>query len=304
MKKTDLMSVDARQLSMLISIYENRSVSSAAAAFDMTQSSVSHTLEKLRTCLGDPLFVRSGRALEPTTRAHEIIPQAREIVAQYEALVSSRIYDPREDETPFTLATNITEFLPETTKIRDRLLHDAPEARIRFLELGSRERLEELLVGSAADIALTVRLTNYPSFLNHALAATDQFMCFYDADHREPIRTVEDFCSAEHGVLDFGGSRKSTIQTELDKLSLSRNVTIAASTVYGMGALIRGTRTIMTMQSRLAHSAFSHLNMSPPPIPLPDLHFDLVWHRRADASGRNKWLRQIVTEVLAEPLPR
>lgn len=300
MKKTDLMSVDARQLAMLIAIYENRSVSTAAAAFDMTQSSASHTLEKLRTCLGDPLFVRSGRSLEPTVRTHEIIPLAREIISQFEALGSSQAYDPQEDETPFTIATNITEFLPEITKIRDRLLHDAPKARIRFLELGSRERLEELLVGSAADLALTVRLTNYPSFLNHNLAATDQFMCFYDAGHREPIRTLEDFCGAEHGVLDFGGSRKSTIQTELDKLSLSRDVTIAASSVYGMGALIRGTRTIMTMQSRLAHSAFSHLEMSTPPIPLPELYFDLVWHRRSDASGRNKWLRQIVMEVLAE----
>lgn len=272
------MSVDGRQLSMLISIYENRSVSTAAAAFDMTQSSVSHTLEKLRSCLGDPLFVRSGRALEPTARTHEIIPLAREIVAQYEALINAQVYDPSADETPFTIAINITECLPEVVKIRDLMLQEAPLARIRFLELGSRELVEELLVRSEADVVLTVRNPSYPPYLNHVGAATDDFVCFYDAFQRGPIRTIEDFCEAEHGVLDFGGQRKSTIQTELDKLSLTRNVTIAASNVVAMGELIRGTPTIMTMQSRLARSAFAHLSMSPPPLPLPKLHFDMVWH--------------------------
>lgn len=300
MKKTDLMSVDGRQLAMLISIYENRSVSAAAVAFDMTQSSVSHTLEKLRACLGDPLFVRSGRTLEATERAHEIIPLAREIVAQYDALMNAQAYDPRADETPFTFAINITEFMPEIVKIRDALRLEAPSARIRFLELGSREMVEGLLVRSVADLALTVRIPTYPPFLNHVSVAKDHFACFYDASSRGPILTVEDFCRAEHGVLDFGGRRKSTIETELDKLSMSRTVTIAASSVVGMGELIRGISTIMTMQSRLGASALSHLSMSPPPIPLPECHFDMVWHRRSEESGRNKWLRRLVTEVFSE----
>ncbi len=297
MKKFDLMSLDGRQLALLVAIYEHNSVSAAAAAFDTTQSSASHILDKLRTCLGDPLFVRSGRSLEPTERAHELIPLAREIVAQYEGMMSPQAYVPAEDNAPFTIAVNVTEFIPEIRDIRKRILAEAPRARIRFLELGSREQIERLLAQNIVDLVVTVRATSYPPFVNRKPLAIDDFLCFFDPAARPPPDTVEAYCAAEHGVLDFGGTRKSTVEVALDQLSLRRNVTLAAASVMAMGELIRGTESIMTMQSRLRHSAFSNLQGIPPPFPMPNLFFDMVWHRRSEAAARNKWLRNIVTEV-------
>lgn len=297
MKKIDFMSLDARQLALLVAVYETGSVSAAAAEFNTTQSSASHTLDKLRTCLEDPLFVRAGRTLEPTARAHELVPQAREIVSRYETLLSNTTYDPAEDEAPFTLALNVTEFLPEIQAIRDGIRNKAPHARIRFLELGSRERLPELLAHNQVDLAVTVRSPTYPPFLNHSPLVEDEFMCFYDAETRDPPLTLQDYCDAEHGVLDFGGTRKSTVEIALEAHAVTRRVTIAASSVVAMGALLRGTPVIMTMQSRLRHSAFRDLACVPPPFSMPVLYFDLVWHHRSDAVARSKWLREIVTRA-------
>lgn len=299
MKKIDMMSLDARQLALLISIYEHNSVSAAADAFDTSQSSVSHTLDKLRTCLDDPLFVRAGRSLEPTERAHQLVPLAREIVAQYEELASSQAYDPATDETPFTIALNVTEFLPEILQMRNAIQREAPMARIRFLELGSREQIEQLLTRNAADLIITVRAANYPAFLNHAELARDEFACFFDPDRRAAPQTLEEYCAAEHGVLDFGGTRKSTVELALDAMSAVRNVTIAASSVVALGELIRGSKTITTMQSRLKRSAFRALSAAPPPFPMPEVFFDMVWHRRSHAAPRNQWLREIVSQVYA-----
>jgi DNA-binding transcriptional LysR family regulator len=48
---------------------EERSVTRAAQRLGVTQSAVSHLLDKLRGIVGDPLFVKSGRGIVPTAHA-------------------------------------------------------------------------------------------------------------------------------------------------------------------------------------------------------------------------------------------
>jgi DNA-binding transcriptional LysR family regulator len=51
---------------------ELRHVGRAARRLDLSQSATSHALARLREMLGDPLFVRHPRGVEPTARAHEL----------------------------------------------------------------------------------------------------------------------------------------------------------------------------------------------------------------------------------------
>ena len=45
-----------------------------------------HALARLRTTLGDPLFVRAGAALKPTSRAEALAAPVRELLARAEAV--------------------------------------------------------------------------------------------------------------------------------------------------------------------------------------------------------------------------
>lgn len=68
MNAIELSGVDQNLLLVLAVLLEEASVTRAAARLGRTQSAVSHALDRLRTVLGDPLFVRSGRRLFPTPR--------------------------------------------------------------------------------------------------------------------------------------------------------------------------------------------------------------------------------------------
>ena len=69
MKNIDIDDLDGNILRTFLIILEESSVSRAAVRLNVTQSAVSYSLARLRSVLGDPLFVRSGHGLTPTEAA-------------------------------------------------------------------------------------------------------------------------------------------------------------------------------------------------------------------------------------------
>ncbi len=291
MQEFNISNVDGRLLRVFLTVYDHNSISRAAAELDLNQSTVSHAIEKFRKVLSDPLFVKSGRGIVATDTARMLAPRIRQILAALEGLVLREGFDPQSEHKPFVIATNVTEMLTDIRNLLGLLWQAAPDIPVRFMELGSRQNIEPVLESGRADIVLTVRAARYSSVIRRETFKTDDLVVFYDPEIRAAVATAEDYCAAPHGALDFGGLRKSTVETALDALGLSRRVKLSASNAYSLGALMKGTNLITTMQSSLAETAFSRLAHCPAPITLPTLGFDMVWHRRAEESERNRWLR-------------
>lgn len=55
-------------------IYRERNLTRAAAVLNLSQSAVSHALNRLREQLDDQLFVREGRGVVPTPLAKQLAP--------------------------------------------------------------------------------------------------------------------------------------------------------------------------------------------------------------------------------------
>src|SRR5256885_13180362 len=75
MRQIDGSQLDGRLLQLLLAVLETGSVTAAAQRLGVTQSAVSHLLDKLRAITGDRLFVRQGRGIAPT--AHALALQGR-----------------------------------------------------------------------------------------------------------------------------------------------------------------------------------------------------------------------------------
>ena len=61
MNNFDHLGLDGYSLRTFLTVLDESSVSKAAEMLGVSQSAVSHTLDKLREIFGDPLFVRVGR---------------------------------------------------------------------------------------------------------------------------------------------------------------------------------------------------------------------------------------------------
>ncbi|MEM1163888.1 MAG: LysR family transcriptional regulator [Pseudomonadota bacterium] len=302
MEDFDALSVSGRQLKLFLAIYDSGSVSAAADRFGLNQSTVSHHLDRLRSALNDRLFIRMGKKIVPTEFAHELAPRVRHMVVGLEDLANRADFDPSAEMRTVTIAANVTELVPEMLRIRNRISRAAPGVGLRFLELGARSRVSELLDSGDVDLVITIRAAKYESSLNWQEYSRDRNVCFYDPQVRRPVRSIEEYCSARHAVLDFGLSGLSTVASVMAEQGLTREVALGASDVSLLAAMIPGTDLISTFQASLANSVFARLAYSVPPIDLPPVIFDLVWHRRSEHSGRSRWLRRTVLETASQPV--
>src|SRR5262245_12663570 len=86
--------IDLNLLGVLDVIYEERNLVRAGLRLHLSQSAVSHALARLRETLGDELFVRTGKGLEPTARALLLAPQLREALARIQQSLGVQPFDP------------------------------------------------------------------------------------------------------------------------------------------------------------------------------------------------------------------
>ena len=70
-----LTQIDLNLMLVFIIVYESPSVSVAARRLGVGQPAVSNSLKKLRCLFDDPLFLRDGRGMSPTSKAHSLAAQ-------------------------------------------------------------------------------------------------------------------------------------------------------------------------------------------------------------------------------------
>jgi len=298
MEKTDYLNINVKQLKLFLIVYDSQSVSRAADELDLNQSTVSYGLDKLREVFGDPLFVKQGRGISPTEMAQRIAPQIREILLELEGLATTKLYDPAEDTSETSIATNVMELMPHCIAIKDALMKTAPKASIRFLELGSRANIRQLLETQTVNLVISVRPATLPDALQSTPLLSFEQVCYYDSACREPVTSVENYCETGHATLDFGGTAKSTIDHTLEALSMARKVKLKAPNIAALAELMKGTDYIATMQVDLKRYAMREFSHCSPPFPVPDVNFDMIWHKRSRFSAKNAWLRGLVYEAV------
>ena len=106
MSNFDWLDLDARLLRLLVTVVDTGSITAAAQRLGVTQSAVSHLLDKLRGITGDALFTRSGRGIVATARALALAERARELLGDLERFAQSEHFDPARWQTTFTIAAN------------------------------------------------------------------------------------------------------------------------------------------------------------------------------------------------------
>src|SRR5881227_2026158 len=86
--------LDLNLLRVFEALMEERSATRAGAQLGLTQSAISHALNRLRYVLKDELFVRGPEGMQPTERAAEIAPRLRQGLLQLQLALAPADFDP------------------------------------------------------------------------------------------------------------------------------------------------------------------------------------------------------------------
>ena len=90
--------IDLNLLSAFDALYDERSVTRAAARLSLTQPTVSGMLHRLRHMFSDPLFLRSSHGILATPRAEAVAGPIKELLEKAHSLVSATGFTAREAE--------------------------------------------------------------------------------------------------------------------------------------------------------------------------------------------------------------
>src|SRR3990167_9288715 len=295
----NLRNVDLNLLLVFHAMAEHRSVTRAADSIGLSQPATSAALNRLRTLLGDPLFVKAGSEMHPTPRATELIQPVRLVMETIRGeILPSAAFDPASTDRQFHLLTpDIGEinFLP---KLLNHLATHAPSARIKTVSM-PRLSAAEALESGAADLALGYFPDLHKAGFFQQRLFCNEYVCIVRRDHPSIGQTItfQQFLGAKHAVVHPEG-REHLFERFLQAEGIKRTVQLEVSHFMSLLPIISTSDRIATVPHDLAEACIRYGNgntrMLPAPIKAPVIELQRLWHRRRIAHWQLKPARNLL----------
>ena len=288
---------DLNLLRVFAALEKERNVSRAAEALGLTQPAISNALQRLRQQCGDPLFVRGGRAMEPTPLAlamNDPIHQALKLMET--GLTLAAAFDAASSEHVFKVAmSDVGEkvLLPPLTQ---HLLATAPRIRVEALRMPVADYADALRTGTI-DLAIgNLSLPEIGFFQQHLFS--DRYVCVAAEDARIGADglSLEQFLSLEH-VIASGGNAENFLQHYLSAHGLQRKIRISV-VHYHMAALLAARTKLIATVPENAVQGVAGLRILRLPFDLARAEIRQFWHRRVHVDPANKWLRSTLCALM------
>lgn len=301
MNKFDHLDLDGRLLQLLLTVLETGSVTAAAGRLGVTQSAVSHLLDKLRRITGDPLFVKSGRGIVPTERAEGLAHQARELLSGLNQFAQGGSFDPLQWKTTFTIAANDFQRDLLLPGLMQRLRREAPGLQLRVIP--SDVPSLEMLRDEHCQLVLSPRPPDGTDILQKRLFE-DAYRVFYDPAHRDAPRTRAQYLAAEHVTVLYAPRRSLDLDQWFEKRGVVRNFRVMVPGYAGVAPFLRGTDLLATAPGMLQAHLLRGLADCKVPITCPKLPMYMIWHLRHQHSAAHRWLRGVLESLVPGTVER
>jgi DNA-binding transcriptional LysR family regulator len=304
MNRIDTCEIDGRLLQLLLSVLDCGSVTGAAAKLGVTQSAVSHGLERLRALTGDALFVKSGRGIAATARAEALAQPARELLAAMQRFAHQDDFDPGLWRGQFTIAANDFQRDLLLPTLAARVRQQAPHMALSIVP-SAVPRLE-MLRNDECQLIISPRPPEGADIVQKRLFQ-DRYRVFYDARARQAPRTLKEYLEADHVTVVYEGRRGLDLDQQLQASGVQRRFALMVPGFAALAPFMRGTQLLATAPGLLARQTLAEFASCEPPMHCPNLPMFALWHVRYQQDPAHRWLLgqlfQLIEPALATPTP-
>lgn len=301
MKDFDHLQLDGRLLQVLVTVVEESSVTRAAERLGVTQSAVSHLLQRLRDLVGDPLVVKSGRGIVPTARAEALARRARGLLEDLQRFVQAADFDPAGWRARLTIAANDLQRDLLLPALLERLAPLAPGLTLRVVPSGAPTLA--MLRDQGCDLVISPRPPDGADIV-HKRLFEDRWRVFYDAAVREPPRSLGEYLAADHVTVAYEPPRQLDIDHVLAARGIERRFVVMVPGFAGVAPFLRGSDRLATLPGLLGQTLLRDLASAAVPVACPPMPMFLVWHLRHRHDPAHQWLRAQVEAVVPQALAR
>lgn len=281
--------LEINHLRMLSVLYERRTVSAVAETLNVSQQAVSLQLKRLRTILGDPLFVRTSHGMVPTTYGQLIQPHVRQLLALINALPMPAAI-PLEDmeRTLVVSATDHAQRIIVDGLIRE-LRRAAPRVRLKVCNIESASLVRRMQQGEI-DVAFTSN-SYVPEGLLSTPIFTERYVCVAAKplnEGREALSlealVAHDFLVVSPAVPSFEGSAESWFEQQ----GLRRRVVASVPSFFMAIEYLLRSDMVAFMPSRLLpHEGLFEVALEKSP---PGFQVVAAYHPSAVSDSLLNWV--------------
>ncbi len=294
--------VDLNLLVAFQALFDARSVSVAAQKCFVSQSAMSHTLQRMRSLFDDPLFERVGSKMEPTQRACEISPLVNQLLNSIQNdLLTKPMFAPKRYSGVCKIG--LTDYAEQlfAPVIFDAIKVQAPNAQISFYNV-NRSNYQELVDKEQIDVVIgSVEATNHR--FTSELLYTEQHLCLFDpvsTPFTIPI-TLDEFVNVEHALVSPDGRLETQIDKALANHGCKRRVAVASRNFLTIRRLLLGRELVCIVPKRFAEmEKNSHaLKAVPAPLDVADFDIKMLYLKATKNEEKSLWLRSLLAKVIS-----
>lgn len=293
---------DLNLLRPLLVLLEEQNVTRAAARLHLSQPATSAALARLRRQYDDELLVRTGRTMQLTPFARDLLPAVAHAVAELRPVIDRKqSFDPALTERRFVIgATDYMSAILAGPLLRT-LSTEAPRASVDFAPQPVRDGT--LAPYGQLDLIVGPVGFNLPGRSQELF--TDEFVLIADPDNAvlagaDP--TIDLLSNVPHATAYLNDPNHNELQDVLHRAGIDY---IVGARLFGLAALpllVSGTDMVALVPRMLAAKASRTLRLSvfelPGDLTLPMTEC-MFWHPRDEEDPAILWLRSALIRTVA-----
>ena len=294
--------IDLKLLAIVNELHRTRSVSHAAENLQLSQSTISMSLAKLRRHFNDPLFVRTSTGMEPTPHALEVLT----LLSQAEGLIQSALdhhvnFDPAKSDRVFHLCSTDIAQLTLLPTLMKRLRQIAPSIQVDLLNMS--DSIPRLLESGEVDLAVGYIPPMGAGFYQQRLFR-DRFVCAVRAGHPrvKTELTLELFERETHLTVVTSGTGHSILERTLATKKIRRKVGLRVPSFLGLAPILTSTDYLAVLPEQLGtfFASTGKIRLMPLPFPIAPYFILQHWHERYNHDRANIWFRGLLAELFLQ----
>lgn len=298
-----LSEIDLNLLVVFNHLLAERRVSTVAEIMGRSQPAISSALNRLRHLMGDELFVRTSRGMEPTAHALYIAESIAYALGTIESAINEQeTFDPLTDTRRFTLGLSDIGEINLLPQFMRRLKTLAPKISISTLR-DNTSSLQENMESGHVDIAVGMLPQLKTGYFQRRLFK-QRYVCMFKRGHilERASQPLEAFAAAEHLVVAPPESGHAEVNDWIERAGIRRNARLTVPHYAAVGPILaQEDAMIATVPESYARQCQEPFGLSyvEHPLALPEIDVNVFWHAKFHRQPSNKWLRTVMFQTFS-----
>ena len=297
-----LRNIDLNLLVVLDALLTEKHVTRTGVRLHLSQPAISHSLNKLRVLLDDPLLIRQGNEVVLSALAQNLQAPLKEILGQIETLLGQSIdFVPADSQRTLRIAMSDYGAAIVLPKLLVQLRAQAPDTSLVVIQ-DSRQGMLEQVGQGRIDLAIGVFPALGADICTEVLFE-ETFTCLLNRRSlpENGVLDLDSYLARPHLLVSMDGNTRGEVDNVLRARGLKRRVAVNVPHWGTAPGMIADTDLILTVATRtLTNVPFGDtLVAMAPPLTVAPFNYVQAWHNRFNQDPAHRWLRELVKQVSA-----